>query len=449
MSQLLIVEDVRALAEQYAYDLARLAGHDTSIVGSVREALATLDREPIDCVLLDLELPGADGFEFLKKVAGARDPIPVIVYTGTGNYERCVRAVKLGAFGFLDKSEPMERVVCEVENAISRSRLERELVDLRSRLEVDSSLLGESRAMVKLRETISRLAGIPSPVLIRGESGTGKELVARDLHHLGPRAKGPYLAVNCAALPESLVESELFGHEKGAFTGADCTRRGAFESTSGGTLLLDEVGEMPMTVQAKLLRVLEDSNVTRVGGSRPVAFDSRVLAATNRDLDAEARAGRFREDLLYRLNVHVIEVPPLRERLTDVPLLVEHFLVTVARRFGRKPLPIRPDALEALETHEWRRNNVRELRNVVERMVIACSEEEIGLDDVPHEFLRGPAPSRDSGTLKELKDRAERDIVLAALERNDWHVTKTAGALGLADHASLSKIMKRHGLRKS
>jgi two-component system nitrogen regulation response regulator NtrX len=446
MSRVLIVEDVEALREQYAYDLRRLGGHETETAPGVERALEILGSDPIDCIILDLEMPGPDGFELLKKLQSDGNPVPVIVYTGTGNYERCVRAVKLGAHGFVDKTEPVEKVLREIENAIETSRLRREVSALKSRLEEDTSMVGESRAMKALRETIARLAPIPSPVLIRGESGTGKELVARDLHRLAPRAAGPFLPVNCAALPENLVEAELFGNERGAFTGADRVRKGAFESASTGTLFLDEVGELPSPAQAKLLRVLEDESVTRVGGSRSIPVDVRVVAATNRDLDAEVEGGRFREDLLYRLNVHVLSVPPLRERLSDVPLLVEHFLAITAKRFGRRAITITPDAVDRLRRHEWARNNVRELRNVVERLVIATPGDVIEARTVPPEITETSAPG--AGSLKERKAEAEKRIVLEALERNDWHVTKTAAELGLADHASLSRILRRHGLKK-
>jgi two-component system nitrogen regulation response regulator NtrX len=311
--------------------------------------------------------------------------------------------------------------------------------------------------MTELRQAIRRLAPIPSPVLVVGESGTGKELVARDLHRLSPRAGHPFLAINCAALPENLVESELFGHERGAFTGADRVRRGAFEAGGEGTLFLDEIGELPAPAQAKLLRVLEDERVTRIGGEKPIAVQARIVAATNRDLDAAVEAGRFRADLLFRLNVHVVRVPPLRERTGDVPLLVRHFLGLTAKRFGARAKGITAEATERLAAHDWRRNNVRELRNIVERLVIAAPGETIGADLVPAELggsgrSAAPAPDDDLfrrvAPLRELKSEAERRLVLRALERNDWHVTRTAEELGLADHASLSKIMRRHGIRR-
>jgi Response regulator containing CheY-like receiver, AAA-type ATPase, and DNA-binding domains len=304
--------------------------------------------------------------------------------------------------------------------------------------------------MGTLRETIARVAPIPSPVLIMGESGTGKELVARDLHRLGPNPSGPFVPLNSAALPESLVESELFGHERGAFTGAVSTRKGAFESAERGTLFLDEIGELPLAAQAKLLRVLEERQLTRVGGAKPVRIEARIVAATNRELEAEVGAGRFREDLFYRLNVHLIRVPPLRDRLSDVPALVDQFLTGICARFGVRKKRIAADALDLLMAYQWRRNNVRELRNIVERMVIATDEELVGPREVPREIRESgePPPAEAGRNFQELKAEAERRILVSALERNGWQISRTARDLGLADHASLLKIMRRHDLRR-
>ncbi len=307
--------------------------------------------------------------------------------------------------------------------------------------------------MRQLADTIARVARIPSPVLIAGESGSGKELVAHDLHRLGAHPTGPFVALNAGALPENLVEDELFGHERGAFTGANALRKGAFEAASGGTLFLDEIGELPLAAQAKLLRVIEQRQVTRLGGNRTIAVDARVVAATNRDLNAEIAAGRFREDLYYRLNVHTVTVPPLRERRSDIPALVDHLLGFTCARFGMRPKRLDPAALECLMAYDWRRNNVRELRNAVERMIIAADGDVIRPDHVPAEIRGaatpdeeppGPAPT----SFQDLKAEAERQIIVAALERNDWHITRTARALGLADHASLLKIMRRHGISR-
>jgi len=458
MTVILIVDDVSAMAEQYAYDLKRIGEYETLVATGGAEGLEMIESETVDCVILDLEMPGVDGFEVLRRLQQAGAEIPVIVYTGTGNYDRCIQAVRLGAYSFIDKAESMERVVQEIENSLERGRLVAEVKSLRRNIGSESPLIGDSKAMRRLHETIERIAPIPSPVLIAGESGSGKELVARELHRLarphgvtGRRPEGvPFVAINCAALPESLVESELFGHERGAFTGASTTRKGAFEAAGKGTLFLDEVGELAQPVQAKLLRVLEQREVTRVGGNRPFGILARFVAATNRDLDAEVAAGRFRQDLYYRINVHVIEVPPLRDRLSDLPVLIRHFLATTCERFGIRQKSVTPDVIQALMSYGWERNNVRELRNIVERMIIASDSDELQVIDIPAE-IRGAMPGTTgsiAATFQEQKAEAERRIIISALERNDWHVTRTAKELGLADHASLLKIMRRHGVER-
>lgn len=464
MSLILIVDDIPAFCEQYAYDLKRLGGYNTLTATSGAQALELLRAHPVDGLILDLEMPGMDGFEFLRLYRQQEHTLPVIVYTSTGDYDRCVRAIKLGAYSFIDKAEPMERVVREIENALEAHRLAVENRSLRRRLDEEKTLLGTSPAMDKLRDAISRIAKLPSPVLILGESGAGKELVARSVHDLSDRARKQFLPINCAALPENLVESELFGHETGAFTGATRMRRGAFETAGDGTLLLDEIGELAAPVQAKLLRVLEEKKVMRLGGTKQISVGTRVLASTNRDLEEEVREGRFREDLLYRINIHVIQVPPLRERRDDIPMLVEHFVNQICREYGRRKKTVEPSVLETLSHHDWKRNNVRELRNVVARMVTACDDETIDIRHLPPEFemgtsttLRGaeaevgrgePGGGGEPASLKERKLRAEREIILQALTRNDWHITKTATELGLADHSSLLKILRRHDIKR-
>jgi DNA-binding NtrC family response regulator len=449
MTRVLIVDDMAALAEQYAYDLRRVGGYETVVAGGGAEALDLLAREAIDCMVLDLEMPGVDGFEVLRALAKRGIETPVIVYTGTGNFDRCIQAVRLGAAGFVDKAEPIERIVQEIASAVERHRLRLEVSTLQRRLG-ETSIVGTSPAVVKLRELIARLAPVPSPVLVLGESGSGKELVARDLHRLGAAPAGPFIAINCAALPEHLVESELFGHERGAFTGAVAARQGAFEAATGGTLFLDEIGELPLAAQAKLLRVLEERTLTRLGSTKPVKVEGRVVAATNRDLEGEVKAGRFREDLYHRLNVHVVAVPPLRDRRSDIPALAARFLAATCARFGVLPKRLSGDALDLLMAYEWRRNNVRELRNAIERMIVAADGEMIRPEHVPAE-IRGEAPAAAgpvAETWQEQRTEAERRIIIAALERHEWHITRTAEALGLADHASLLKIMRRLGVAR-
>jgi len=446
---ILVVDDVRPMAEQYAYDIKRIGGWDTATASDGRSAIARITSEAVDCVILDLEMPVMDGFEVLRTLAEREIRVPVIVYTGTGDYDRCVQAVKLGAHGFIDKNEPVERVVQEIGHLLEKQRLEREVATLKAELGHGSVLVGESVAMRELRDAIARIAPVPSPVLVVGESGTGKELVARELHRLGPGDKAPFVAINAAALPENLVESELFGHERGAFTGAATTRKGAFEYASGGTLFLDEIGDLPLPLQAKLLRVLEQREVTRVGANRTIAVDARVVAATNRDLDEEKEEGRFREDLYYRISVHVISVPPLRDRLSDVPELADHLLSATCRRYGLRKKALGDGVVDLLMAYDWRRNNVRELRNVIERLVIAAPGDVITTEHVPVEIRERSASISASGqTFQEQKTEAERRIVVAALERNEWHVTRSAEELGLADHASLLKIMRRLGIQR-
>jgi two-component system nitrogen regulation response regulator NtrX len=448
---MLVVDDIPALTDQYAYDLKRIAGYDVITAGDGRQALDLVSNAAVDCMILDLEMPGMDGFDVLRSLDRQGSEVPVIVYTGTGNYERCIEAVRLGAYGFIDKAEPMERVVREIETVLERKRLRGEVAALQRQLQSETSLIGNSIVLRRLREAITRVGPIPSPVLIVGESGSGKELVARDLHRAGPDPKAPLVAINSAALPEHLVESELFGHERGAFTGASSTRKGAFEAAGRGTLFLDEIGELPLPAQAKLLRVLEERQVTRLGGSRPIAVEARVVAATNRDLEAEVAAGRFRQDLYYRLNVHLLRVPPLRERLSDIPELAGRFIATMCQRFGMRPKKLSADALEMLMGYDWSRNNVRELRNAIERMIIAADGEVLRSEHVPLDIQeQSPAKVSPPGerTFQALKAEAERQIVTSALERNDWHVTRTAEELGLADHASLLKIMRRLNVRR-
>ena len=452
MTTILLCDDNAPLAEQYAYDLRRLGGYEVLTAASGAQALETMASDPVDCLVLDLEMPGMDGFGVLRALRERAIDTPVIVYTGTGNYDRCVQAIKAGAYAFIDKAEPVERVVREIENAVERRRILDEVAVLRRYADDESALLGSSPAMRALKDAIARVAPVPSAVLITGESGSGKELVARDVHRLSAGAREPFIAVNCAALPEQLIESELFGHERGAFTGAATSRKGAFESAGRGTLFLDEIGELPAPAQAKLLRVLEERTVTRLGSSRPVPVPARVIAATNRDLDVEAREGRFRRDLLFRINVHRLHVPPLRDRLSDVPDLVLHLVSRTCERFGVRPKRASPDALEILMAYDWRLNNVRELRNAVERMIIAADGDVIGPEHVPADVrddgAARPPNAGDARTFVQLKAEAERQIIVSALERHDWHITRTAHDLGLADHASLLKIMRRHRIAR-
>ncbi len=459
-AMVLIIDDVRPLAEQYAYDIRRLGGFRTRVAPGGAEGLEILGREVIDCVILDLEMPGLDGFDVLRAMEHRSIDVPVIVYTGTGSFDRCVEAVRLGAFSFIDKAEAMERVVQEVRLALRQTDLRQRLGELEGEAAESSPLLGESAAMVELRTAIDRVADIPSPVLILGESGTGKELVARELHRRSRRQGEAFVAVNCGGIAEGLVDSDLFGHDRGAFTGALKARRGAFERATSGTLFLDEIGELPGGVQARLLRVLEGGEMIRLGAEEPITVGARVVAATHRDLDAAAEAGEFRDDLLHRLNIHVIRVPPLRDRPGDIPLLAAHFASTLAPHLGRSPRPLTEAALAALRTRTWERNNVRELRNTIERMIIASDGSALDLPHLPPDLAgpgAGAAPTAPAArtpaeapaaSYREQKRAAEHEIIVAALEANGWVISRTARSLGLSDHSSLIKIMKRLGVRR-
>ena len=343
-------------------------------------------RAPYDVIVLDIWLPGIDGLTTLARLRERRVDAPVVMISGHGNIESAVRAIKMGAFDFVEKPLSLEKTVLVVGNAVRQRQLEAENRALRAHVDKRLTMVGESYVMAQLREQVAMAAPTNGRVLIFGENGTGKELVARSIHSLSRRRAGPFVEVNCAAIPEELIESELFGHFKGAFTGAVSDRRGKFEAADGGTLFLDEIGDMSLKTQAKVLRALQEQIVEPVGGTTSVKVDVRILAATNKDLPSEIRAGRFREDLYFRLNVIPIFVPPLRDRETDIPLLAEHFMAELAREYGRRPKRLDPGAATGLRSYRWP-GNVRELRNVIERLMIMVPGDTITLADL--EFLEG------------------------------------------------------------
>lgn len=450
MSTILLVDDMKTIREQYAYDIKRKTDFDVLTAENGKVALGTISEEPVDLVILDLEMPVMDGLEMLEKMnEDGPDDVPVIVYTAQGNFQRCVRAVKMGAYNFFDKNEVnLDQLLQIIENALERRRLTIENRDLRRVAGKDSPIIGISEVTTKLYQQIELIAKVPSSVVISGESGSGKELVAREIHRLSPRANKPFIALNCAALPEHLVESELFGYEKGAFSGAIKTTKGKFELANGGTLLLDEVGDMPMSAQAKLLRVLQENEVTRLGGGNNVIeIDVRVIAATNRNLKEEIEEGRFREDLYYRICTHIIEVPPLRERIDDIEPLTHHFVERTCQRFGIPEKEVAAGTIAALKSYDWANNNIRELANIVERMIIRSEDDTILPKDIPGDIRDGSTSTSitfsPDKSYQELKREAERNIILQALESNNWHITNTAKELDIANHSNLLKIMRR------
>jgi DNA-binding NtrC family response regulator len=435
-------------------------GYAVSEAESAEQALELLQAEPVDLAVFDIRLPGMDGLALLTRARELWRDLPVIVISGHADTSDVVDAVKRGAADFFSKPVDRDRVLVSVKNALSRRTLEEKVQVLQSReRRFDDEMLGESAALRRLREEIAKVAPSNARVLVLGESGSGKELVAAEVHRLSKRADGPFVKVNCAAIPSELIESELFGHEKGSFSGAAARRRGQFEVASGGTLFLDEIGDMSLSAQAKVLRALQTGEITRVGSEKAISVDVRVVAATNKDLEAEVREGTFREDLLFRLNVVPLRAPPLRERLEDVPLLAERFVQLAVRENGVRPKPVDPAVYERLRSYRWP-GNVRELRNLCERMVI-MSGDRITLADVPEgvgpRAHAAPPPAGASPAdlsrygevpLKELRDLVERDYILKKLEEHDWNITQAAQALGV-ERTNLHKKIKQHGLSRA
>jgi DNA-binding NtrC family response regulator len=444
---ILIVDDEKNIRATIARGL-RLEGFRTEEAGNGEEALVLLEDQGADAVLLDVEMPKMDGLATLEAMRDRGIAVPAIVLTAHGSIERAVRAVKLGAFDFIEKPPSIERILLAIGHALDRGRLVSENRRLADESGATAGILGDSEPIRALRATLARVAPTEATVLILGENGTGKELAARAIHDGSPRKARPFVTVNCAAIPETLFESELFGHVRGAFTGATDARRGKFSLADSGTLFLDEVGEIPLHLQPKLLRVLESGEVERIGGGTPEQVNVRLVAATNRDLPAEVEAGRFRRDLYHRLDVVPVRVPPLRERPSDIPALAAHLLDHACRRNRVRAKRLSPDALAVLAAHRWP-GNVRELRNVMERVAILVPDAEIAAGHL--DFL-GPAPAHEihhegEGTLAATMDAFERATVLAALERNKWRMTRTAGELGL-ERSHLYKKLKALGIER-
>jgi two-component system nitrogen regulation response regulator NtrX len=454
MPSILIVDDEPGVRSALA-GVLRDEGYEVDAVESGEACLDALARQSYDVVVLDVWLPGMDGLATLARMREREIDVQVVIISGHGNVESAVRAIKMGAFDFVEKPLSLDKTVLVVRNALRQRRLEVENRALRARVDAAHTMVGDSYAMVKLRELVATAAPTNGRVLIFGENGTGKELVARNIHQLSRRRSAPFVEVNCAAIPEELIESELFGHVRGAFTGAVADRRGKFEAAHGGTIFLDEIGDMSLKTQAKVLRVLQEQVMEAVGGSSPIRVDARVLAATNKDLPAEIRAGRFREDLFFRLNVVPIHVPPLRERQEDIPLLADHFMAMLAREYGRRPKTFEPDARIALRQYPWP-GNVRELRNVVERLMIMVPGDRISSRDLsflePGGTEAPHAPHAASPTsarpLHEARDQFERDYILRALAAQQGNISRTAELLGV-ERSNLYRKMRGFGIMPS
>ena len=445
MAKILIIDDEPAIRTTLAAILED-EGHRTMLCESGEEGVAQLAREEFDVVLLDLWLPGIDGLAVLERLRSAGGP-PVIMISGHGSVDSAVRATRLGAYDFLEKPLSLERVLLTVNHALNDRRLREQVRDLKRHLTLEEILIGESEPMQRLEQQIRSASASHSRVLITGENGSGKEIVARTLHRHSPRADQPFIDVNCAAIPEELIESELFGHRKGAFTGAIDDRKGKFELADGGTLFLDEVGDMSLKTQAKVLRVLQEQTFQRVGGQQTIRVDVRVIAATNKDLEAEIAAGSFRSDLYYRLNVIPIEVPPLRARGNDVVLLAEHFLRRFAAETGQPRKKLSPGAAAKLKAYHWP-GNVRELRNVAERLAILLRTETIEAEDIHLGPPRAePAPEIAANLpLKEAREQFEKQYILDRLREFAGNVSRTADSLGV-ERSNLYRKMDAYGIR--
>jgi len=447
----LVVDDEANLRRMLCAVLAS-DGYRTAEAGSGTDAVAAAQRRRPDAVFLDLSMPGGpDGLETLERLGAEVPGVPVIMMSGRAGLADAVRATKLGAYHFLEKPLAPEAVLLTLRSALELARARAEATALREALGPTATLVGSSPQMAELRSLIARVAPTEARVLVWGESGTGKELVAAAIHAASARADAPFVRVNCAAIPRELVESEMFGHERGSFTGATERRVGRFEQADGGTLFLDEVGDLSLEAQAKLLRALEGGEVERVGGERPIPVDVRVVSATNKDLERATRDGTFREDLLYRLNVFPIVIVPLRERPGDIPALVAHFADQVARRIGRPAATMTPEAMDRLVRHPWP-GNVRELANIVERLIILAARSTIGEAEVAAALPAGdgreaplPNPAAMTLPLTDELDRFERTLITRALSAAGGSVAEAARRLA-TDRANLYRRMKRLGI---
>jgi len=447
VSRILIVDDEQGIRRSLS-GLLSDEGFETRGAADGEQALAALREESPNLVLLDIAMPGRDGIAVLEDLRRDWPQLPVVMMSGHGSIETAVRATQLGAFDFIEKPLSFEKLLLTIRNALEAQRLADENRALRAQMLHARELIGEAPVMKKLKEQILQAAPTNGWVLISGENGTGKELVAKQLHVHSARSAGRFVEVNCAAIPEELIESELFGHEKGAFTGAIARKQGRFELAHGGTIFLDEIADMSLRTQAKILRILQEHKFERVGGSETIEVDVRVIAATNKDLEQEMRAGNFREDLYYRLNVIPFRIAPLRERREDIPALVAAFAGEFCAESGVRPKRVADPALRLLADYGWP-GNVRELRNLMERLVLMTPGLCIEAADLPPEIVGGarPAPAP-AATLDHARKEFERSFLAARLAEHGWNISRTAEAIGIA-RESLSRKLRQFGIRAS
>jgi two-component system nitrogen regulation response regulator NtrX len=461
--RILVIDDEAAIRDSLKMILEY---EDYQFMGAAsgQEGLATIQRERPDAVLLDIKMPGMDGMDVLRKLRTSDETLPVVMISGHGTTATAVEAIRLGAIDFLDKPLSSERVIVTLQNVLKQSELRSENRDLKVAMESKYEIVGQSPSLRTVLESVQRAAPTNATVLLLGESGVGKELVARTIHRNSPRAGQRFVQVNCAAIPEELIESELFGHEKGSFTGATEKQVGKFEQADRGTIFLDEIGDMSQKTQAKVLRVLQEQEVERLGSARTIRVDVRVIAATNKNLEEAIERGEFREDLFFRLNVIPIVVPPLRERRDDIPRLVQHFAKRTADEHNLKPKRVDTAAMEAMQRYRWR-GNIRELRNTVERLMIMTPADVVRVDDLPLEIRSGDAgprpaaadagtpaarasePQPAGGTLREFKDASERAYLVQKLRENNWNISKTAEIID-TPRSNLYKKLEQYGIKQ-
>jgi DNA-binding NtrC family response regulator len=441
---LLIVDD-EPIVQQSLADWFRSDGYDVDSAGSAKEALRKVAEGRYDIALVDIKMPGMDGLELQSRLAEVAPDLTVIMITAFASVDSAVKALKAGAYDYVTKPFDPDELSHLVRRAVEHRSLRSENIRLKESLEAiagSPTIIGASPAMRRVLELVGAVSETDATVLIRGESGTGKELVARAIHNQSPRRYNPMVVVNCGALAEGVLESELFGHEKGAFTGAQYRHKGKFEMADGGTIFLDEIGAITQKVQVDLLRVLEDKVVTRVGGQTPISIDFRVIAATNQDLEAMVETGEFREDLFWRINVFTIEIPPLRERSGDIPLLAEHFLGQFCLSMNRRVSTIAPEAIEVLSAYSWP-GNVRELENAIERAIVVGKECVVHSEDLPVRVSGGADREATGGSLADI----ERTHIQTTLANLDWNISKAAEALGV-DRGTLYNKIKKYGLQR-
>src|SRR3954467_5234450 len=446
--RILVIDDEASIRDSLKMIL-EYEDYDFLGASSGPEGVATVKRESPDLVVLDIKMPGMNGLETLAEIRKVDETVPVAMISGHGTITDAMQATRLGAFDFIEKPFTSERVLVTVAKGLEVRELRQENRELKLAMESRYEIVGNSPALRRVLEAVKRAAPTTATVLLRGESGVGKELVARTIHRNSPRAGQRFVQVNCAAIPEELIESELFGHEKGSFTGATEKQIGKFEQADRGTIFLDEVGDMSPKTQAKVLRVLQEGEVERLGSARTIKVDVRVIAATNKDLEGEIEKGTFREDLYFRLSVIPIRVPPLRDRREDIPALVRHFVDLFSRENNRRPQRFTPAALEYMQKARWK-GNVRELRNTVERLLIMTPGDTIDVEDL-RDVVRlepktqGPDNDRNPGTLREFKESAERAFLVGKLRENGWNISKTAEVIG-TPRSNLYKKLEQYGI---